>query len=110
MTVHEMPDAPDGYRACRSVAGTMTLFGPLRTNVQTTHLVKIAESGGTPGLTACGMTRFGDDADLPGWGMGNSGVSGPDIEQKRCDSCYLAAASDLAATAAERSPQSVTEL
>lgn len=88
---HALPAAPAGFDACRSM-----LNGG---RAQITHLVALDESGSNGGRpTACGLTRFDDvtpdgrripdTAGLPGWGMGNSGVSGPGVEQEQCSACY----------------------
>lgn len=80
---------------------------PLRstggTNVQTTHLVRRNEKGGTPGPTLCGLTRFDErdpetwalieKADLPGWSVGG-GVFGPGVEQVECQACAAVASGD----------------
>lgn len=82
MTAFEpMPPAPAGFVACR-VMGPSSL---------TTHLVALDEHGSNGGRpTVCGLIRFGEDADLPGWGMGDSGTTGPGVEQIKCEACYAA--------------------
>lgn len=90
---HRIPKAPEGYVACRSM-----FYGG-----QTTHLVALDEHGSNGGRpTACGLTRFDDrtpqgdiipkTAGLPGWGMGDSGHSGPGVKQVKCVDCYAVAA------------------
>lgn len=86
--VPRMPQAPAGYVACR-VIGPMSL---------TTHLVALDEHGSNGGRpTVCGLTRFDrvengrrvpNTADLPGWGMGNTGVTGDGVVQLKCAACY----------------------
>lgn len=99
--VHVMPKAPDGFVACRSY----------RKNVQRTHLVALDEEGRNGGRpTVCGLTRFNDydeagraipgTAGLPGWGMGDSGISGPGVIQVPCENCYSLA--ETARTATEQ--------
>jgi hypothetical protein len=84
-----MPKAPKGYVACRVIGRAML----------TTHLVALDESGSNGGRpTVCGLTRFDKrdtdgrpiygTADLPGWGMGDSGVTGTGVAQITCDACY----------------------
>ncbi len=65
------------------------------------HLVQLDEHGSNGGRpTVCGLTRFDtrnenwvivEHADLPGWGMGGSGVFGVDIEQSACGACWAVA-------------------
>lgn len=92
---NHFPPAPSGYVACRTMIPNATL----------THLVKLDEHGSNGGRpTACGLTRFDDrdaegraipgTAGLPGWGMGDSGVSGPGVTQIRCAECYAVAEPD----------------
>lgn len=89
---HTMPRPPAGFVACRSFSR----------NTQTTHLVTLDERGRNGGRpTACGLTRFDDftpegrpipgTAGLPGWGLGDSGVSGPGVAQVPCKDCYSVA-------------------
>ncbi|MCZ4069246.1 hypothetical protein O1W71_16370 [Microbacterium sp. H37-C3] len=83
-----MPPAPSGFVACR-VIGRASL---------TTHLVALDAAGANGGRpTMCGLTRFDTRIDgkpipgsagLPGWGMGDSGVTGPGVEQIKCARCY----------------------
>lgn len=88
----DFPPAPIGYEACRVMLTRATL----------THLVELDERGRNGGRpTVCGLTRFDrfdddscpipDTADLPGWGLGDSGQKGPNVEQVRCDDCYAKA-------------------
>lgn len=79
-----IPTAPAGHQTCNVHDGTQDLWAVGATR-QINHLVKIP----TGGPTLCGLTRFGKDADLPGWSMGG-GVSGPNIEQIRCPECWAA--------------------
>lgn len=83
------PPAPKGFVACRVILPHATL----------THLVELDEKGSNGGRpTMCGLTRFDDrDSDgrpiphtagLPGWGMGDSGISGPGVDQIKCGGCY----------------------
>jgi len=83
------PPAPSGYVACRVY----------RRNESLTHLVQLDEEGSNGGRpTVCGLTRFpkydenGQEidgtADLPGWGMGDSGVRGPNVAQVICGRCF----------------------
>ena len=65
----------------------MTLLGFDLGDVQTTHLVKLNERGGHGGPTVCGLSRFGKDADIPGWSMGG-GVSGTTVRQDSCVPCF----------------------
>lgn len=82
-----MPFAPAGYIACR-------VMGP---NILTTHLVKLDHAGSNGGRpTVCGLTRFGDSPDLPSWGMGDSGVTGPGVKQLKCPDCYNQALAESA--------------
>ena len=89
---YALPKSPNGFVACRSH----------KRNVQTTHLVALDEHGSNGGRpTVCGLTRFDAfDADgrpipgtagLPGWGMGDGGISGPGVTQVPCESCYALA-------------------
>ena len=96
----EMPKAPVGYVACRVAdRGGLIPALPVR---QVTHLVELdanGRNGGRP--TVCGLTRFDERdplgmtllraADLPGWGMGDTGVHGPGVEQVKCPGCWDAA-------------------
>lgn len=90
--LYTLPKAPHGFVACRSFTG----------NVQTTHLVALDEHGSNGGRpTVCGLTRFDGrtpeghvipgSAGLPGWGMGDSGISGPGVSQVPCGECYALA-------------------
>lgn len=110
-TAHEpMPPAPAGYVACR-VIGIASL---------TTHLVALDENGSNGGRpTVCGLTRFDrfennrripNTADLPGWGMGNSGVTGPGVRQIKCARCYQLADPPLPALAAAQIRLLITDL
>ena len=80
----EIPRAPKGYQTCNVHDGRQDLWakGARR---QVNHLVAVPTSG----PTLCGLTRFGPNADLPGWSMGG-GVSGPSIVQAPCPSCWQA--------------------
>lgn len=86
-----MPEPPEGFEACR------VGYSP-----QVTHLVLLDSKGSNGGRpTMCRLTRFDLrdphthavllKADLPGWGMGNSGVMGPDVEQIACPECWARA-------------------
>jgi hypothetical protein len=86
------PKAPQGYVACRVIG---------RANTHT-HLVALDEQGSNGGRpTVCGLTRFPErdpetrrtirEADIPGWGMGDSGVTGIDVTQTKCEACYAGA-------------------
>ena len=80
-----MPKAPEGFDACRTMGGSMSLFSALPPgSVQTSHLVP---SDGWGGSTVCGLTRHGPDADIPGWSM-NGGVSGRNVRQIKCFDCW----------------------
>lgn len=82
---------PAGYTTCNVYRG----------RVQVVHLVQLDEHGSNGGRpTVCGLTRFDtrnenwvivEHADLPGWGMGGSGVFGVDIEQSACGACWAVA-------------------
>jgi hypothetical protein len=82
---------PDGTAPLRTTTGP---------NVQTTHLVRRSENGGTPGDTLCGLTRFDrrdpetwaviEEADIRGWSVGG-GVFGPGVVQQNCAECFAAA-------------------
>lgn len=86
-----MPPAPAGFVACR-VIGRHSLK---------THLVALDAEGSNGGRpTMCGLTRFDTFVDgkaipgtagIPGWGMGNSGVTGPGVEQHKCFECFARA-------------------
>lgn len=89
VTVEPMPKAPKGYVACRVISRAAT----------TTHLVLLDEEGNNGGRpTVCGLTRFDkrdpetrkivEPAGLPGWGMGDSGLTGTDVAQIKCEPCY----------------------
>src|SRR5699024_1235078 len=75
MNAQAFPPAPAGFVACRIILRGATL----------THLVELDEHGSNGGRpTVCGLTRFDKyengcpvpgTADLPGWGMGDSGVT-----------------------------------
>ena len=96
----EMPKAPVGYVACRVAdRGGLIPALPVR---QVTHLVELdanGRNGGRP--TVCGWTQFDERdplgmtllraADLPGWGLGDTGVHGPGVEQVKCPGCWDAA-------------------
>lgn len=94
MKYKPFPPAPKGYEACRTiVAGA---------NATHTHLVALDAQGSNGGRpTVCGLTRFDkrdpethkviERAGLPGWGMGDSGVTGIDVDQTKCDACYAGA-------------------
>ncbi|WGX98748.1 hypothetical protein [Nocardioides sp. L-11A] len=105
-----MPKAPDGFVACRTGS-----------RPQVTHLVILDSQGSNGGRpTMCRLTRFPIldphtrevllDADLPGWGMGDSGVTGPAVQQVKCPGCWDRAAevcrapdaADAAASSAEQ--------
>ena len=86
---HRFPPPPAGYEACRTIL----------TNATLTHLIELDEHGSNGGRpTVCGLTRFDDrdpdgrtipnTAGLPGWGLGDSGVTGPGVIQIRCLDCY----------------------
>lgn len=79
-----IPRAPSGYQTCNVHDGRQDLWaaGARR---QVNHLVAVPTSG----PTLCGLTRFGKDADLPGWSMGG-GVCGPTVEQVPCRACWEA--------------------
>lgn len=81
----EIPKAPPGYQTCNVHNGTQDLWAADATS-QINHLVKVPTSG----PTLCGLTRFGKDADLPGWSMGR-GVSGPKVQQIQCAECWASA-------------------
>lgn len=85
--IEPMPKAPPGYACCR--------VGGCTSNIQISHLV-IEVDNGFHGPTLCGLTRFDSRdknyvivraADLPGWSM-NGGVSGPDVAQEKCPTCW----------------------
>lgn len=80
----DIPRPPKGYQTCNVHDGRQDLWakGARR---QVNHLVAVPTSG----PTLCGLTRFGKDADLPGWSMGG-GVSGPSIVQAPCPACWQA--------------------
>lgn len=78
----DLPKAPPGHACCNVHNGTQDLWAEGAT-AQISHLVAVP----TGGPTLCGLTRFGDDADLPGWSM-NGGVSGPGVTQHRCAACW----------------------
>lgn len=89
--IDKIPKPPAGYDGCR-------VFTP---GSLTSHLVKLDDEGRNGGRpTVCGLTRFDDrdedgkpipnTADLPGWGMGMSGVEGPGVEQIKCPGCWPA--------------------
>ncbi len=94
-----MPPAPAGFVACRVHDGDQKLLA-LGARRQVTHLVRLDEKGSNGGRpTVCGLSRFpstewvdGEQRtrppDLPGWGMGGSGVYGPGIVQERCEACF----------------------
>jgi hypothetical protein len=98
---YERPKAPAGYVACRTHNGDQRLV-PIGASIQITHLVELDELGSNGGRpTMCGLTRFDKrneayevtrPADLLGWGMGDSGVYGPNVEQVECEACYSEAA------------------
>lgn len=48
-------------------------------------LVRVQESGGTPGPTLCGLDRFAKD--MPGWGFGIGSMEG----QTACTTCAAVA-------------------
>ena len=83
-----MPLAPAGFVACRVIGRGHLL----------SHLVALDEKGRKGGRpTVCGLTRFDrwenghpvpGTADLPGWGMGDSGVTGRGVIQIRCVACF----------------------
>jgi len=77
-----IPKAPAGYETCNVHNGRQTVVATGAT-VQVNHLVAVPTSG----PTLCGLTRFGPDADLPGWSMGG-GVSGGTVVQKKCSPCW----------------------
>lgn len=87
-TAEPFPKAPKGYVACRVISR----------NATTTHLVLLDENGSNGGRpTVCGKTRFDkrdknrqiiEPADLPGWGMGDSGLVGTGVAQIKCEACY----------------------
>lgn len=97
--LQSMPPAPSGYVACRVIARDRLI----------THLVALDESGSNGGRpTMCGLTRFDrfengrpipNTADLPGWGMGDTGVTGPGVRQIKCGLCYGLAATTPALAA-----------
>ena len=89
-----IPRAPEGFQTCNVHDGKQDLrtAGARR---QVSHLVAIP----TNGPTLCGLTRFGKQADLPGWSMGG-GVSGPSVEQAPCELCWAALPSTKATGAA----------
>ena len=82
-----IPRAPQGFQTCNVHDGKQNLWAP-GARRQINHLVAVP----TAGPTLCGLTRFGPDADLPGWSMGG-GVFGPAIEQVPCGDCWTAATS-----------------
>ncbi len=77
-----IPKAPTGYQTCNVHDGHQTLLAEGATR-QVNHLVAVPTSG----PTLCGLTRFGPNADLPGWSMGG-GVYGPDVTQIECVECW----------------------
>ncbi|QHB37207.1 hypothetical protein QDA03_gp34 [Microbacterium phage Terij] len=92
MKYKPFPKAPKGYVACRTI----------QRNATHTHLVALDADGSNGGRpTVCGLTRFDkrdpethtviEKAGLPGWGMGDSGVQGIDVEQTTCEACYAGA-------------------
>lgn len=98
-----MPKPPAGYAACR------VGYSP-----QITHLVILDSAGSNGGRpTMCRLTRFDVKdphtrkvmvpADLPGWSM-SGGVSGPGVEQVKCEACWSRAAA-LAAEARKGADQ-----
>jgi hypothetical protein len=99
------PPAPNGYVACRT----------MRRNATLTHLVRLDEKGSNGGRpTACGLTRFDDWVDgkripgtagLGGWGMGNSGISGPNVGQLVCEDCYADAERNPGPLTASETPK-----
>ena len=89
LKIEPFPKAPKGYVACRVIG---------RNNTHT-HLVALDADGSNGGRpTVCGLTRFDDRdpkthavirrADLPGWGMGDSGVQGTGVTQTKCGACF----------------------
>lgn len=50
------------------------------------HLVRHVRGRGTPGPTLCGIDRFSNDPDRPGWSVGG-GLSGPNIKHEPCHGC-----------------------
>lgn len=83
-----IPRPPAGFQTCNVHDGRQDLWAAGATR-QVNHLVVVGDGNGP---TLCGLTRFGQDADLPGWSMGG-GVSGPSIEQAPCEACWAAATS-----------------
>ena len=79
----QIPKAPPGYQTCNVHDGTQDLWAQGATR-QINHLVAVP----TNGPTICGLTRFGKDADLPGWSMGG-GIAGPDVAQIKCAVCWF---------------------
>lgn len=77
-----IPRAPEGFQVCNVHDGRETITGYLATR-QVNHLVAVPTSG----PTLCGLSRFGEDADLPGWSMGG-GVYGPAVVQIKCEECW----------------------
>lgn len=84
--MNDIPAAPAGFLTCNVHNGRQDLAADGAT-VQVNHLVAANGRGGTPGDTVCGLTRFGPNADLPGWSMGG-GVFGPAITQHKCPACW----------------------
>lgn len=77
-----IPKPPAGYQTCNVHDGKQDLWA-VGARRQINHLAPKPTSG----PTLCGLTRFGKDADLPGWSMGG-GVYGPSIEQVPCHKCW----------------------
>lgn len=66
------PRSPEGFECCRT-----------GTDVQTSHLIV----EGTHGDTLCGLTRFGNSADMPIWKM-SGGETGHSVVQRKCYPCW----------------------
>lgn len=91
------PQPPDGWVALRVHNGDQKLLA-LGATGQVTHLLRDTGDGRSAcRVTACGLFRFDTTvygqsvkADLPGWGIGDSGVWGPNVTQERCEACWAA--------------------